>query len=119
MDSKYFETGNYIYECKTSPSSKRIGGDFDTSYLKSSIKQLRKRWGTGASPNAPSGYRYVFPVNYLDKDAKSLLETLQNDYPSVDIKYYDCEQVQKLIVSLKKVSELQSLVDYIEQARRK
>jgi hypothetical protein len=119
MDSKFFETGNYIYECKTSPSSTRIGGYFDTSYLKSSINKLRRRWGTAASPNAPSGYRYVFPVNYLDNEAISLLQTLQSDYPSVDIKYYDCDQVQKLIVSLKKVGNLQSLVDYIEQARGK
>lgn len=117
MDSIFFETGNYIYECKTSPT--RIGGYFDTSYLKSSINKLRRRWGTEAIPNAPSGYRYVFPVNYLDNEAISLLQTLQSDYPSVDIKYYDCDQVQKLLVNLEKVGDMQSLVDYIEQARGK
>jgi len=115
MDSKFFEAGNYIYECKTSPSSTRIGGYFDTSYLKSSINKLRRRWGTGASPNAPSGYRYVFPVNYLDDKAITALEDLQSEYPE-DIQYYDCNDVQKLVTSLEKVGKCGSLVDYIKQA---
>lgn len=114
MEAKFFESGNYIYECKTSPSAARMGGYFDTSYLKSSIKKLRGRWSTG---NVPSGYRYVFPVNYLDNEAVKIIQELQEDYPNVDIRYYDCDQVQKLIASLKKVGDMKSLVDYIEQVR--
>jgi hypothetical protein len=119
MESKFFESGNYIYECKTSPSPTRMGGYFDTSYLKSSIKKLKVRWGNGNSPNVPSGYRYVFPVNYLDDEALKLLKQFQRDYPSVDIRYYDCEKVQKLVESLEKVGNLQSLVNYIKQVTGK
>ncbi|QLE53703.1 hypothetical protein FD724_38260 (plasmid) [Nostoc sp. C057] len=114
MESKFFETGNYIYECKTSPTN--MEGDFDTGYLKQSIKKLRQRWDRG---NLPSGYRYVFPVNYINVESINILQNLQNDYPSVDIKYYDCEHVQKLLINLEKVGNLQSLVDYIKQARGK
>jgi hypothetical protein len=119
MESKFFESGNYIYECKTYPSPTRMGGYFDTSYLKSSIKKLKVRWGNGNSPNVPSGYRYVFPVNYLDDEALKLLKQFQRDYPSVDIRYYDCEKVQKLVESLEKVGNLQSLVNYIKQVTGK
>jgi|JI61114BRNA_FD_contig_31_6787592_length_1482_multi_8_in_0_out_0_2 hypothetical protein len=114
MDSKFFESGNYIYECKTSPGV-RMGEYFNTSYLRSSINKLKARWSTG---NVPSGYRYVFPVNYLDNEAVILVQNLQKDYPDVDIRYYDCDQVQKLIASLKKVGDMKSLVDYVEQARQ-
>jgi hypothetical protein len=92
-----------------------MGGYFDTLYLKSSINKLKLRWNTG---NLPSGYRYVFPVNYLDSEAVILVQNLQKDYPKVDIRYYDCDQVQKLIAGLKKVGDMKSLVDYIEQVRK-
>jgi len=114
MESTFFKQGNYIYECKCSPT--KLGGIFNTSYLTSSIKKLRVLWNKG---NKPSGYRYVFPVNYLDNKAIEALKDLQRDYPSVDIRYYDCDQVQALIVSLEKVGDLGSLVDYIKQARGK
>jgi hypothetical protein len=47
-----------------------------------------------------------------------LLQNLQKQYPDVDIRYYDCDQVQKLIAGIKKVGEMKSLVEYIEQVRR-
>ncbi|MBD2777007.1 hypothetical protein [Iningainema tapete] len=114
MESKFFEKGNYIYECKTSPNN--IGGYFDASYLKQSIKKLKQRWERG---NLPSGYRYVFPVNYIDTESIKILKDLQNNFPSIDIKYYDCEQVNKLLISLEKVGDLQSLVNYIKQVTGK
>ena len=109
METKYFDSGNYIYECKCSPS--KIDGYFDTSYLKSAIKKLKALWISG---NLPSGYRYVFPINYIDDRAKSEIANLQEEYPSVDIRYYECNDIQKLIISLKKVNDLPSLVDYLE-----
>lgn len=93
-----------------------MGGDFDTSYLKLSIKKLRQRWDRG---NLPIGYRYVFPVNYIDAEGISLLKSLQKDYPSVDIRYYDCAQFHKLVKSLEKVGDLQSLVNYIQEVTGK
>ncbi len=114
MESTFFQQGNYIYECKCSPT--KMGGNFDTSYLKSSIKKLRIIWNKG---NKPSGYRYVFPINYIDNKAREALKDLQRDYPSVDIRYYDCDQVQSLILSLEKVGDLASLVYYIKQVRGK
>lgn len=113
MESKFFESGNYIYECKTSPS--KMGEYFSTSYLRSSINKLKERWKNGRQP---SGYRYVFPVNYIDDNGKAAIKELQALYPSVDIRYYECDQVQKLILNLEKVNNLPDLVDYIKQIRR-
>lgn len=112
MEAKYFEEGNYIYECKTSPS--QMGGYFSSSYLDSSIKSLRKRWEKG---NLPSGYRYVFPVNYLDEKGQEAIAKLQKDFPKVDIRYYDQDQVEKLILSLQKINSFDDLVNYVKQVR--
>lgn len=92
-----------------------MGEYFNTAYLRASINNLKARWSTG---NVPSGYRYVFPVNYLNNESVILLQNLQKQYPDVDIRYYDCDQVQKLIAGIKKVGEMKSLVEYIEQVRR-
>jgi len=112
MDTQFFQQGNYIYECKSSPT--KIDDYFDTSYLNSSIKKLRARWKPG---NLPSGYRYVFPINYIDDRAKEVISILQRDYQSVDIRYYECDSVQRLIVSLDKVGDLSSLVDYLKKMK--
>ncbi|MBH8566788.1 hypothetical protein I8748_32355 [Nostoc sp. CENA67] len=114
MEAKFFQQGNYIYECKTSPTN--MEGYFDISYLQQSVNKLRKRWERG---NIPSGYRYVFPVNEINDKAISIINNLQDDYPSIDIKYYDCNQVNKLIISLEKLGDLKSLVDYLKQVRGK
>lgn len=110
MDTQFFEEGNFIYECKSSPT--RIDDYFNTAYLNSSIRKLKARWKLG---NLPSGYRYVFPVNYLDDDAIEAIHDLQDEYPSVDIKYYDCDSVQRLIDGLDRVGDLPSLVAYLEE----
>lgn len=112
MEAKYFQDGNYIYECKTSPS--QIGGYFDSSYLNSSIKSLRKRWENG---KLPSGYRYVFPVNYLDEKGQEAIAKLQKDFPNVDIRYYDQDQVENLILSLEKINNFDDLINYVKQVR--
>lgn len=112
METKYFNSGNYIYECKCSPS--KIDGYFDTSYLKSAIRKLEYLWTSG---NLPSGYRYVFPINYIDDQAKNAIIRLQKDYPTVDIRYYECNDIQKLISSLNKVNDLPSLVAYLGTIR--
>lgn len=109
MESKFFEQGNYIYECKCSTSN--MGEYFDTSYLNSAIKKLKNRWGGGAHP---SGYRYIFPVNYIDSKAKEAINNLQKDYPNIDIQYYECDKVEKLIFSLKKLNNLPDLITYLE-----
>jgi hypothetical protein len=110
METEFFNKGNYIYECKCSPS--KIDGYFNTSYLKSSVLKLRNLWELGKTP---SGYRYVFPINYIDSNAKEAIVSLQNDYPNIDIKYYECDKVQGLIISLNKIGDLPSLVDYLEK----
>jgi hypothetical protein len=102
MDSEFFKSGNYIYECKSSPGV-RMGEYFNTAYLRASINNLKARWSTG---------------NYLNNESVILLQNLQKQYPDVDIRYYDCDQVQKLIAGIKKVGEMKSLVEYIEQVRR-
>lgn len=114
MEAKFFKDGSYIYECKTSPS--KMGDYFSTSYLKSAINDLEQIWERGSKP---SGYRYVFPVNYLDDQGKTAIENLKSRHPQVDIRYYDCDQVQKLVDSLAKVNTLPELVEYINQARGK
>jgi hypothetical protein len=114
MESKFFQQGNNIYECKTSPT--QMGGYFSTSYLKSAIKSLEQRWKGGSKP---SGYRYVFPVNYLDDQGKAVIEDFKSRHPDVDIRYYDCDHVQKLVNSLEKVNTLPELVNYINRVRDK
>ena len=112
MESKFFKDGHYIYECKTSPS--QIGGYFNNFYLKKSIKNLRNRFDRDG---LPEGYRYVFPVNHLDDEGKLYIESLQDDYPNIDIRYYEQDKVDKLIQNLNKVNTLESLVAYIESIR--
>ena len=109
MEPEFFEQGNYSYECKCSPS--KIGGYFDTSYLNSAINKLKKLWEYG---NHPSGYRYIFPVNYIDSKAKEAINNLQKDYPNIDIEYYECDKVEKLIFSLKKLNSQSALIAYLE-----
>lgn len=93
-----------------------MGNYFDTSYLNSSIKKLRHIWNSG---KIPSGYRYVFPVNYIDEKGKEAIKILQNDYPDVDIRYYECDSVQNLILGLDKVGDLPSLIEYLKYVRGK
>lgn len=114
MDTQFFYKGNYIYECKSSPT--KNGGYCDTSYLNSSIKKLRALWKAG---KIPSGYRYIFPINYIDDKAKVAIRDLQHDYPGVDIRYYECDSVQNLIFSLEKVGDIPSLVLYLKEVRGK
>lgn len=114
MDTQFFKQGSYVYECKSSPT--KIGGNFDTSYLNSSIKKLRALWKPG---NLPSGYRYVFPVNYIDNKAKEAISNLQKDYPNVDIRYYECDNIERLILSLDKVGDVNSLTAYLKEVRGK
>lgn len=113
MEPKYFEQGNYIYECKTSPS--KMGDYFDNTYLKSAIKKLKDRWDNG---KRPSGYRYVFPVNYLDTEGQKIINQLKEDYPGVDICYFDKNNVEKLISQLEKINQPSDLVEYIKQLRQ-
>jgi hypothetical protein len=91
-----------------------MGGDFSTAYLKESIRKLRERWEDG---NRPSGYRYVFPVNYLDDAGKAALEKLAEKYPDVDIEYFECDKVQRLIFNLEKVNDLPDLVNYLKKVK--
>lgn len=113
METKYFENGNYIYECKTSPS--KIGGYFNNSYLKSAIKKLRNKWDNG---KRPSGYRYVFPVNYLDTEGQEIINQFQQEYSDINICYYDKDNVEKLISQLEKINDWSDLVEYIKQLRQ-
>jgi len=112
METKVFKHGNYIYECKSSPT--KMNDYFDTGYLRAANKKLRQRWHRGP---LPSGYRYIFPVNYLDSLAKTEIDKLQSDFPSIDIRYYECDEVDRLIFSLEKVGDLLSLVAYIKILR--
>jgi hypothetical protein len=112
MEAEFFRDGNYIYECKTSPS--KMGEYFSNAYLKRSIKSLRNRW---ENEGKPSGYRYVFPVNYLDEEGKAALEELAEDYPDVDIQYFECDEVERLILNLEKVNNLPDLVNYLKKVR--
>lgn len=112
MEPKYFKDGNYIYECKSSPEKK--DGPLNENSLKSwtrDAKNLLKR-------QQPSGFRYVFPVNRLDSSNKAILEKLKEDCPGVNIQYYDCDSVDRLIGALEKVNSLPELVAYIKQARK-
>ncbi|MFP4006769.1 MAG: hypothetical protein ACLFV6_02010 [Spirulinaceae cyanobacterium] len=107
----YFEDGNYIYECKSSPD--RMGDAINQRSLSNWLYELRKL----LKRKKPSGFRYIFPVNRLDSRNKELLTKLQNDFSDIDIQYYDCDSVDLLIFSLEKVQTLPELVAYIQKAR--
>lgn len=112
MEPKYFKDGNYIYECKSSPEKRD-----------SPLNNHSLRIWTSAAKNLlksqqPSGFRYIFPVNRLDSSNKEILEKLKQDCPGVDIQYYDCDSVDRLIGALQKVNTLPELVAYIKQARK-
>jgi hypothetical protein len=109
MEPGFFTEGNYIYECKCSPS--KMDKYFDTGYLNSAISKLKKLWEFGEHP---SGYRYIFPINYIDTKAKEAINNLQKDYPNIDIQYYECDKVEKLILSLKKLNSQSDLITYLE-----
>lgn len=65
----------------------------------------------------PTGFSYIFPINRLDNNNKNRLEQLKQEFPKIDIQYYDCDSVDKLIMALEKVKTLRELVEYIKQAR--
>jgi hypothetical protein len=108
MELKYFEEGNFIYECKSSPE--QADGSINQGSLRKwigDVKKLLKR-------KQPTGFRYIFPVNRLDDDNKNLLEQLKQEFPNIDIQYYDCDSVDKLIIALDTVNSLPELVEYIQ-----
>jgi hypothetical protein len=107
----YFKDGNYIYECKSSPND--LDGPINQGSLRKWINDLKKV----LERQQPSGFRYIFPVNRLNEDNKSILEQLKTDFPSIDIQYYDCDSFDRLVKNLKKVNSLPELIEYIEQAR--
>lgn len=115
MATEYFRDGNYIYECKSSPNN--MGEAINDSSLSKWLRDLRNLFDRD-NPR-PSGFRYIFPVNRLNSNNIRLLKKLQEDYPDIDIRYYDCDSVDKLISNLKKVNNLPELVEYIENARGK
>ncbi|MCC3404067.1 MAG: hypothetical protein JGK17_00335 [Microcoleus sp. PH2017_10_PVI_O_A] len=107
----YFVEGNFIYECKSSPE--RADGSVNQGSLKNwicDVKKLLKR-------KQPTGFRYIFPVNRLDDNNKNILGKLKEEFPNVDIQYYDCDSVDRLVRALEKVNSLPELVEYIKQAR--
>jgi len=111
MEPKYFEEGNFIYECKASPE--QADGPMNQGTLGKCIRDVKKLF----KRKQPTGFRYIFPVNRLDNDNKNLLEKLKQEFPNIDIQYYDCDSVDKLIIALEKVNSLPELVEYIKQAR--
>jgi|GEM_PF-1984607 len=111
MGRGYFEDGNFIYECKSSPD--RMGSSINQGSLKKWISDIRKI----LKSRHPSGFRYIFPVNRLDSENESLLNQFMGEFPSIDIQYYDCESVDRLIMALNKVNTLPELVEYIKQER--
>ncbi|MEM8642235.1 MAG: hypothetical protein AAGG51_25985 [Cyanobacteria bacterium P01_G01_bin.54] len=110
MSDKYFHSGNYIYECKTSPSKR----DMDVARLNAAIGKLRKVWERGKKP---SGYRYLFPINTLSSKSIQSLKSLQSDYPEVDIRWYESAEVEKLIANLREIGSMSDLVSYISKAQ--
>ena len=107
----YFVKGNFIYECKSSPE--RADGPVNQRSLQNwigDVKKLLKR-------KQPTGFRYIFPVNRLDNNNKNILGKLKEEFPNVDIQYYDCDSVDRLVRALEKVNSLPELVEYIKQAR--
>jgi len=111
MAPQYFREGNFIYECKSSPEG--LGNPINQGSLKKWINDAKKLLTT----NQPTGFRYIFPVNRLDSDNKNLLEQLKQEFDSIDIQYYDCDSVDKLVRTLEQVDSLPELVEYIKQAR--
>ncbi len=115
MKSKVFKDGNFVYECKTSPSY--LGGAIETLYLRWAINQVKQQW---SKSGFPSGYYYVFPANYISNAARLVLEEFKREYQGqVDINYYDCDQVQNLLQAVAKLNNFQSLVEYIQKVRKK
>lgn len=111
MKSKVFKVGSYVWECKSSYTDP--GGAIDVTYLKAEIAALENRWRYDGKP---SGYYYVFPVNLISNEARRLLDKLKSSYSGeVDINFYDRVDTQKLIHKLEKLSDMQSLVNYIKQ----
>lgn len=115
MTTNYFRDGNYIYECKTSPND--MGNGINDRSLDKWQRDLRILFER--EDPRPSGFRYIFPVNRLSSNNIRVLTKLQENYPDIDIRYYDCDSVDKLINSLNKVNNLPELVEYIENARGK
>lgn len=111
MKPKYFEDGNFIYECKSSPD--QINGPINQGSLRNWTRDVEKIF----KRRKPTGFRYIFPINRLDSDNKSLLDKLKQDFPSIDIQYYDCDSVDRLITALDKVNSLPELVQYIKKAQ--
>jgi hypothetical protein len=108
----YFQDGNYIYECKSSPE--QSGGSLNNKSLEkwtADVKKLLK-------DQQPTAFRYIFPVNRVDSSNRIILEKLKKDCSNVDIQYYDCDSVDNLIKALEKVNSLPGLVEYIKQARK-
>ncbi|PSB12904.1 hypothetical protein C7B61_01375 [filamentous cyanobacterium CCP1] len=67
----------------------------------------------------PEGFRYIFPVNRLDNENILLLNQLKNDFSRIDIQYFDCDSVERLVFALEKVNTLPELVTFIRQERSK
>ena len=117
MEPRYFEEGNFIYECKSSPA--QADGPVNQGSLQNWISDVKKL----LRKKRPTGFRYIFPINRLDSNNKNLLEKLKEDLKkelppiNVNIQYYDCDSVDKLIRALEKVKSLPELVEYIKQAR--
>lgn len=111
--SKYYEEGKYIYECKSSPGDERIGDFINSRSLGQWINDLRILLKERQS----SGFRYIFPVNKLDNKCIEMLEKLKEDFPDIDIKYFDCESVERLISQLEKTGRSPGLTEYITKNR--
>jgi len=111
MEAKYFVDGNFIYECKSSPN--QADGPVNQGSLQNWISDVKKL----LRQKRPTGFRYIFPVNRLDSNNKNLLDKLKQEFPDIDIQYYDCDSVNRLIKALQKVNSLPELVEYIKQAR--
>lgn len=112
MKSKVFKNGNYVWECKSSYIDP--GGAISVVYLKGEIEDVETRWLNEG--NKPSGYYYIFPVNLVSNDARRELDKFKASYRGeVDIDYYDRDDMQKLIQNLEKMSDMQSLLNYIKQ----
>jgi len=113
MSNGYFEEGKFIYECKSSPD--RMGDSINQGSLKKWIGDLKRI----LRDRQPEGFRYIFPVNRLNSENISLLNQLKNDFGGIDIQYFDCDSVDRLIFALEKVNSLPELVTYIKQERSK
>jgi hypothetical protein len=107
----YFVEGNFIYECKSSPD--KANSPVNDNSLQKWIGAVKILLNS----HQPTGFRYIFPINRLDSNNKNRLEQLKQEFPKIDIQYYDCDSVDKLIRALEKVKTLRELVEYIKQAR--